>query len=177
VHTLGDIAKALNRSPLYLRGLQARFELPIRNGAGYSPAYLALLRTIVILRTLNVSEEVLRELWCLEKKIIQLLNANFGESGTWFLDHCDKHTHLRRRLLLTRFDLGVELPMRTLQPGLNFSHTLPELFAGSAMGEDVLRILDEYLGVYSRVRAQVVAEIPLVNAAHHRATWLSNAYE
>ena len=28
MHTLGDMAKLLNRSPVYLTGLQKRFELP-----------------------------------------------------------------------------------------------------------------------------------------------------
>jgi hypothetical protein len=42
--TLGDMAKALNRSALVVRGLQERFELPVLKGAAYSRAYLACLR-------------------------------------------------------------------------------------------------------------------------------------
>ena len=36
MHTLGDMAKALNRAPVYLAGLQKRFELPVFEGAAYS---------------------------------------------------------------------------------------------------------------------------------------------
>ena len=63
MHSLGDLAKALNRPMVYFTGLQARFELPVLLAAGYSEAYLAFLKGIVHLRTLNVSEEALRDLW------------------------------------------------------------------------------------------------------------------
>ena len=62
MHTLGDMAKALNRSAVYLHGVQARFELPAMVGSGYPEAYLSFLRTVVFLRMLNVSEESLRDL-------------------------------------------------------------------------------------------------------------------
>lgn len=39
MHTLSEIAKALNRPVVYLSGLQSRFELPVLEGAGYSDAY------------------------------------------------------------------------------------------------------------------------------------------
>jgi hypothetical protein len=42
MHTLGDMVTSLNRSAVYLHGLQARFELPVSEGASYSDAYLAL---------------------------------------------------------------------------------------------------------------------------------------
>ena len=45
--TLADMAKALNRSPLVVRGLQERFDLPVLKGAAYSRAYLAHLRGTV----------------------------------------------------------------------------------------------------------------------------------
>ena len=76
MNTLGDMAKALNRSPVYLHGLQARFELPVCEGAGYSSAYLEFLQTVVFLRVLNVSESSLRDLWHLEKKLLQLLHVD-----------------------------------------------------------------------------------------------------
>ena len=49
MHTLGDMIKALNRSPVYLAGLQTRFELPVFEGAAYSnvrrwPVTIALFR-------------------------------------------------------------------------------------------------------------------------------------
>lgn len=44
--TLGDMAKTLNRPAVVISGIQNRFELPAFEGAGYSDAYLALLRTV-----------------------------------------------------------------------------------------------------------------------------------
>ncbi|MCX6900014.1 MAG: hypothetical protein NT105_15115 [Verrucomicrobia bacterium] len=55
----------------------------------------------------------------------------------------------------------MEVPTRTLQLGLNFAKGLSELFAGKEMGEDALRVLSEYLKLYSRIRADVAAESPL----------------
>ena len=101
MHTLGDMAKSLNRSAVYLHGVQARFELPAMEGAGYTEAYLAFLRTVVFMRMLNVSEESLRDLWHLEKKLLQLLHVDSTGSPTWFLDACGRTNHPRRRLLLT----------------------------------------------------------------------------
>src|ERR1035437_2140165 len=109
MHTLGDMAKLLNRSPVYLAGLQKRFELPAIDGAGYSDAYLAFMRTVVFLRLFNVTEESLRDLWRLEKKLLQLLHVDSTGSPTWFLDSCGPPPH-RRRLLLTNHDMGVALP-------------------------------------------------------------------
>jgi len=44
MHTLGDMAKALNRSPVYLHGLQTRFELPVSGGAGREPLRVCPLK-------------------------------------------------------------------------------------------------------------------------------------
>jgi hypothetical protein len=165
MHTLGNMTKSLNRSAVYLHGLQTRFELPIFEGAGYSDAYLAFLRTITFLRMLNVSEESLRDLWHLEKKLLQLLHVDSTGSPTWFLDSCARTTNLRRSLLLTNHDMGVELVPQSIQLGLNFAADLPELFAGKEMGEDALRVLGEYLKLYTRIQADVRAEAPLVHAA------------
>ena len=54
VLTFGDMAGALNRSPVYLAGLQKRFELPAAAGTAYSPAYVAFLRHITALRTFDI---------------------------------------------------------------------------------------------------------------------------
>ena len=71
----------------------------------------------------------------------------------------------RRRLLLTNYDLGVEVPTKTLQLGLNFAEQLPELFTGREMGEDALRVLDDYLKFYARIPFDIKAELPMVRAA------------
>ncbi len=160
MHALGELAKALNRPMVYLTGLQARFELPVFSAAGYSKAYLAFLKGIVHLRTLNVSEEALRDLWRLEKKLLQLLHLDSAGSPTWFLDACGQTTHMRRRLLLTNHDLGVEIHTRMLQPGLNFTAGVPELFAGREMGEDAQRVLSEYLKLHGRIRTEANTELP-----------------
>lgn len=165
MHTLGTMAKALNRSALVLHGIQARFDLPTFAGAGYSDAYLAFLRRVITLRILGISEEALRELWELEKKLLHLLHVDSTGSPTWFLDACGPATHRRRRLLLTNHDMGVALPGQAVQLGLNFAETLPELFTGPEMGDDALSVLGEYLKSHARIRADIRDEIPLVLSA------------
>ncbi|MBC8128535.1 MAG: hypothetical protein H8M99_15450 [Gloeobacteraceae cyanobacterium ES-bin-144] len=41
----------------------------------------------------------------------------------------------------------------------------PELFAGKEMGEDALRVLGQYLKFFSRIQADMSAEIPLLREA------------
>jgi hypothetical protein len=165
MHTLGEMAKALNRTAVELHGLQTRFDLPIIEGAAYPAAYLAFLRTIVFLRLLGVREETLRELWHLEKKLLQLLHADSTGSPTWFLDACGQTTNPRRRLLLSNHDMGIPLPSGALQLGLNFGKELPELFAGKEMGEDALRILGECEKLNQQIRNDVKAELPMLRGA------------
>ena len=88
MRTFGDLARELNRSTVYLSGLQKRFELPAFEGAAYSPAYVAFLRAIIALRSFDISEETLRDLWHLEKKLLQLLHVDSTGSRSWFLDAC-----------------------------------------------------------------------------------------
>ena len=170
LHTLADLARALHRSAVYLHGIQARFELPPFDGDGYSTAYLELLRTLVYLRTLSIPEETLRDLWHIEKKLLQLLHADSTGSPTWFLDSCGQSTNPGQRLLLTNHDLGVAVPSRSLQLGLNFTEALPELFAGRDMGEDVLRVLNDYLKLHSRILDAIQSELPLLRATTRWAT-------
>ena len=165
MHTFADLAKALNRSTVYLSGLQSRFEIPTFDGAGYSEAYLAFLHTVVHLRTLSITEEALRDLWHIEKKLLVLLHADSTGSPTWFLDSCGATTSPKRRLLLTNYELGAEVHGKGVQLGLNFADTAPELFAGQEMGEDALRVLNDYRKVHARITADVKAELPQVRAA------------
>jgi hypothetical protein len=163
--TLAEMAASLNRSTVYIAGLQKRFELPVFSGAAYSPAYLALLRSVTALRSFDVAEETLRELWQLEKKLLQLLHVDTTGSPTWFLDSCGQTTEMKRRLLLTNHDLGVEIHTRMLQPDLNFAVNAPELFAGREMGEDALRLLGEYIKLRDHICDEVQAEMPKVREA------------
>ncbi|MBE2287191.1 MAG: hypothetical protein IAE77_27295 [Prosthecobacter sp.] len=165
MHTFADLAKALNRSTVYVSGLQSRFELPTFDGAGYSEAYLAFLQTVVHLRTLAITEETLRDLWHIEKKLLVLLHADSTGSPTWFLDSCGATTSPKRRLLLTNYELGADVEAKGVQLGLNFTDTAPELFAGQEMGEDALRVLNEYRKLHARISAEVKAEVPHVRAA------------
>ena len=165
MYTSGDMAKALNRSAVYVHGVQARFELPKMVGSGYPEAYLSFLRRVVSLRMLNVSEESLRDLWHIERKLLQLLHVDSSRSPTWFLNACGQTTHPSRRLLLTNYDMGVALPSRTLQLGLNTATDLLELFAGKEMGEDALRVLGDCLKPQIRSQTDVTAEAPRVRAA------------
>ena len=169
MHTLSDIATVLNRSAIYIKGLQVRFELPVYQGAKYTDAYLNFLRNIVYLRIMNVAEDTLRDLWRLEKKILCLLNLDSMASKTWFLDACGQMTHRKRRLLLSNSDIGVTLPSESVQLGLNFKTQLPEFFDGREMGEDVARVLKQYLKIYMRIRESIEKEAPLTRSAARSA--------
>jgi hypothetical protein len=128
MRAMGEIAKELNRPVVYLRGLQTRFELPVFGDGRYPDAYATFLKTVVFLRMLNVPEESLRDLWRLEKKLLRILSLDVTGSKTWFLDACGLTTHRKRRLLLTNYDLGVDLTACNLQFGLDFSKEMPEFF-------------------------------------------------
>ena len=134
-------------------------------GTCYSNAYLAFMRTVAYLRMLNISEESLLKLWQLEKKLLTLLHVDSIGSPTWFLDSCGLTKHKERRLLLTNHDMGMDLRLQVLQPGLNFTQTTPELFDGREMGEDAFRVLGQYLKLASRIQEEVSAEAPLLRNA------------
>lgn len=166
MHTLADMAEKLSRSTVYLSGLQKRVELPACEGATYPDAYLEFFRTVVYLRTFGVSEETLRDLWFLEKKLLTLLHVDSTGSPTWYLDACGRTQHPERRLLLSNYDMGITLDgAKEVQAGLDFSDRLPELFEGEAMGEDALRVLDECLKLRKTVLDVVKAEISQVREA------------
>lgn len=165
MHTFADMAKALNRPPVYLSGLQARFELPVMDGAGYSPAYLEFLRKVVHLRTLAIAEESIRDLWNIEKKLLQLLHADSTGSPTWFLDACGALGNPKQRLLLSNYDLGVPIHSQGLQLGLNLTDADRELFGGAEMGEDAMRVFQDYRRLHGRIAKEIAAELPQVRAA------------
>jgi hypothetical protein len=114
---------------------------------------------------LNVSEENLLKFWHLEKKLLTLLHVDSIGSPTWFLDACGPTNNPRHRLLLTNFNMGFELKSQAVQLGLNFSKVAPELFAGKEMGEDALRVLAQYLKLFSHIQADMSVEIPLLREA------------
>jgi hypothetical protein len=172
MHSLIEMAKALNRLPGQITALQTRFELPVCAGPTYPDSYLQFLRTILALRTFDISVDSLVDLWQFEKKLLQLLHVDTTGSPTWFLDACGATTHPERRLLLTNYDLGVPLTATEVQTGLNFGDSLAELFAGQEMGEDALRVLRQCLKRRDRIRSEVGAELAQVRAAVKWATHL-----
>ncbi len=137
-------------------------------GPGYTEAYQAFLQTVVHLRTLGIAEDRLRELWDIEKKLLQLLHAETTGSQTWFLDSFGATTNPKKRLLLTNHDVGVVVHGTGMQLGLNFADTTPELFAGKEIGEDALHVLNDYRRLYAHISANVKTELPLVRDA---VTW------
>lgn len=166
MHSLAEMARVLHRSAVYLAGLQKRLELPACEGANYPDAYLEFLRTVVYLRTFGISEETVRDLWILEKKLMMLLHVDTAtKSRTWFLDACGRKTNRKQRLLLSNFDLGIPLNAREIQTGLDFSDRLPELFEGEAMGEDALRVLDDCLQLEKMMLRDVREELAQVRDA------------
>ena len=54
--TFADMCARLNRSQLYVRGLQKRFALPVPEGATYNAPYVSFLETVIQLRVLGISE-------------------------------------------------------------------------------------------------------------------------
>lgn len=165
MHSLGQIATLLNRDTILLSGLQARFGLPVLQAERYAPAYVEWFRHIIRLRSFNIAEERLRDLWQQETKLLQLLHVNSTGSPTWALDSCGATQHPERRLLLSNHDLGVPLVAGELQEGLNFSDTLPELFAGEEMGEDAAKVLQKCVRIKYQILTEISAELPHLRAA------------
>jgi hypothetical protein len=169
MNTLNELVIALNRSHLELTNVLKRFEVPPVKDDAVPETYVAFLRMVVYLRSLGISEERLRDLWQLERKLMRLLNVDSAGSPTWFLDACGETKHAQRRLLLTNCDLGFPLPVRAVQLGLNFAEVKPELFAGKEMGEDAVRVLRETLKLHRAICADVVLERPVATAANRWA--------
>lgn len=138
MHTLGDMANAVNRFPVHLSKLQKQFALPPMVANEYSVTYLASLRTIISLRSLNISEYATLDPWLLKKKLLQLIHAGPTSSTTWFQDECGRTAHAHRRLVLTNYHLGMGLDAEGIQPGLSFHQRPRELFAGTEMGGDAM---------------------------------------
>lgn len=155
----------LNRSPMVIRDLQKRFELPVLSGAAYSPAYSELLRSIIYLRIFGISFQRLTRLWQIECSLMRLLNADSTGSPTWFLDACGAINHKDQRLLLSNFDIGATLQASAVQPGLNFQEESNELFSSLEMGQDVLSVLDLYREQHKEIMTALQAELPMVRSA------------
>lgn len=162
--SLAELSKHLNRPAVYISGLQARFELPPLQSIENSNGMFEFLRAVIALRAFNVSEDLLRDLWRLEKKLLQLVHADCPSSPTWFLDCCGQTSDRHRRLLLTNYDVGMDLAAGSLQLGLDFTSRPAELFGGSEMGEDALRVLSQCVRMNRTIFQQIKAELPLLRS-------------
>jgi hypothetical protein len=89
----------MKRSKEYFSSLRSRFGLPTFEKAGYSEPYLAFLQTVAHLRTLLITEEMLRDVWQIEKKLLALLHADSTGSPTWSLDSCGATTSPKNSFL------------------------------------------------------------------------------
>ena len=158
-----EIAERLGRPAIWILGIQKRFGLPVLES--YSEGYEAFLRKILYLRVLGVSEESLREFWGVERKLIEVLHLDSQSSPTWMVDACSVAGDSDRRLLLSNIDLGFLLPATDLQIGLNFATSTPELFVGKEMGEDALKVLQDYRTRLTAIRASVGSELAVLRGA------------
>jgi hypothetical protein len=158
-----EMAERLGRTAVWISGIQKRFGLPVLET--YSEGYQCFLRKILHLRLLGVSEESLRDFWAVERKLIEVLHLDPQSSPTWMVDACAVSADPERRLLLSNIDLGFPLPSTDLQIGLNFATSTPELFAGKEMGEDVLKVLQDYRTHLAVIRISVGSELSVLKGA------------
>jgi len=161
--SIKELATRLGRPSIWISGIQKRFGLPVLES--YSEGYEAFLRKIIHLRVLGVSEEALREFWAVERKLTEVLHLDPQSSPTWMFDACAFPADSHRRLLLSNIDLGFPLPATDLQIGLNFATSSPELFAGKEMGEDALKVLQDYRTRLSAIRLVVGSELSVLRGA------------
>ena len=126
------------------------------------PSLLAATRQVVYLRIAGVAMATVVKLWETERKLIELLHGDSHGSETWMLDGWAESGKRRQRLFLSRYAIGADLDSLAVQPGLNFSGGSPELFAGSEMGEDALRVLKQYTELYGRLNKLLGRVQPLL---------------
>ena len=158
-----EIAERLGRPAIWISGIQKRFGLPVQES--YSEGHESFLRKIMHLRVLGVSEESLREFWAVERKLIEVLHLDPQSSPTWMVDACSVAADPDRRLLLSNIDLGFNLPSTSIQIGLNFAASSPELFAGKEMGEDALRLISDYRTRLAAIRSAAISESRILGDA------------
>lgn len=167
--TVRQLSEKLGKDPLYVRNVQKTLNLHVPDGEGYSLAYLRFLRKIIALRTFSVPMDDIVRLFEIEKKLLRLLRADtHSSSPTWYLDACAGRGQHESRLLLTGYDLGVPVAGGTIQTSLDFGDMPPELFEGEEMGEDIGRILDQYLKLVDKTRHRTRNESPILR---HALSW------
>ena len=166
-YTFKELCRQLGKTTIAIRNIQNSLGLDIpKKGNHYSHAYLIFLQKVVSLRTYNVSLEEIKRLFVCEKKIMQHLNADsLTGSPTWYLDYCGARGQFKHRLLLTGYDLGPQMTGNAIQSNLDFSEKLAELFDGKEMGEDIRKMLAQYLKKLDKIKAKLRAEQPVLRQA------------
>jgi len=165
MYSLSEIAKILGRDRITMLGWVKRFELPAFKKGGYPECYMSFLRAVVYLRLAQISESQIVELWKMERKLMTILHGDSLGSPTWMIDGHSQSGHEERRLFLSRYDLGTQLKSSAVQPGLDFSESVSELFAGQEMGEDALRLLGSYLELLAPIQKSLEEQAPILTAA------------
>lgn len=156
------MAEQLGKDPLYIRNLQRSLSLKSDSKATYSDSYLHFLAKIIALKTLGVSQEHIADLLDMEKRILKLLHIDtLSTSEYWFLSDKDSSGGL----LLTGHDVGFAVDGAGVQDMLDFGAKEKEMFRGADMGEDVRRILGQYMKERDSVVAKVQREMPVVKNA------------
>ena len=151
-----ELAEKLGRPALWISRMRKRFGLPVLEQ--YPECYETFLRKVRDLRNLGVSEEKLGALWDVERKIIAILHLDMGGGELSLIEGCSVEADPDHRLLMSNADLGVPLMALDLQAGLDFQVRPPELFEGKEMGEDALRLLQEYRKLLSGIRETIGRE-------------------
>ena len=176
--TLASVARRCGKPVTTLRTLQKSLGLHVPVDDVYSEAYCRFLEKIVALQALHVSRPAITELFEKERQILRLLHVDsLSSSPTWYLDACaqpETRATLATRLLLSGHDLGFKLDATALQDNLDFGSRERELFRGKEMGEDVRKLLSDYLRLLAAIRQAVSAEIPAIRNA---LNWASKVME
>ena len=168
------LSETLGRPALWISRIRKRFGLPVLED--YPECYVAFLRKVRDLRNLGVSEEKLGDLWDLERKLIAILHLDLGGGELSLIEGCSAEADPEHRLLLSNADLGVPLMARDVQAGLNFRTGRPqELFEGQAMGEDALRVLNDYRSMLTGILKTVASESAVLRETIRWGKTLSGA--
>lgn len=165
MYSLSEIAENLGRDRVTLLGWLKRFDLPHFKKGEYPESYLSFFRTIVYLRLGQITESQIRKLWKLELKLMAVLHGDCLGSPTWMIDGHSQSRHRKRRLFLSHYDVGAELRSSSVQPGLDFSESERELFTKQEMGEDALRLLNDYVKLLAPIRQTLGEQASLLAAA------------
>ncbi len=166
-YDFSELCRMLGKPPVFLNSLQRTLSLYIpKNGETYSTAYFNFMEGVVSLRTFSVSLDLIHETFEKEKKILELLHIDsMTQSPTWYLDACGKRPHSASTLLLTGHDVGFPIGQGVIQKNLNFKDKPAELFNPSEMGEDVERVVAQYIKLQNKIRDRVMHETPVLRNA------------